>query len=855
MHVFRRPPGVRRRRSTRLIATLGAGLAVAATLSPGTFPANAVSGLTGTYTLAIIQVNYADATVHRFSLDQLNSARDEINTYFYKLSNHKLNVEVRVGTAELSDPSQTGAFYWDQCVADGSDPRSPCPPPLLQDAVTSAVSNGLDMSGVQGVVVLSPWRAGDFTIGPADITANGTAMTVQQSYDFEGCDPYPACPQQSTDPDPNFAPPGPSNVYWNGWAHEIGHQIEIQSGIRLYGNWNGHPGGYSSGYDLMDSGYPLGESVYGLSQPDIGDKAIFPGWLDASHVRTVGAPRSGNVTTTVHVTPMGEPPTTSTSDIRGVKLPVYRGVYLTVEARRSVGADGYGVSPGLFDQGIKLDSVQEEADPPEHPIDACDYLLPRGCVRSDSDSRWANCHAVTVPNLANSYPYCWPFELWHPGTTFTDAADNLSVAIGDYDPTTHTYPVTVTRGPNLRHPDVALNQWYSPPSNSAETTDIWVDSSCNGYGTYRYGQRADGTAIGNGDDPCANHPNRLYARVRNIGTAPAEHVVVSFDATDPLGVGIDGARGWRGINSANEAQFPELASIPPGGHVDVWVPWNPPVDISTLADPTDFAFHSCVRVHVTPVPGEIVTDNQDGVGEQENFQYFQGVVGSGGMHQSAATRLTVSGTVPLVNIDGKGVTAPRTYWLAAKSHLPPSGAYSFNGGVHAVTLAPGTTRQLPVKMSIPTSAPAGRIYDLDVDAWTLFRDTDPAISTNWPMPGPTHTEGGLIAGATLGLHTVQPTTLTLEATEDGTNRTDAKGFLLPYVEGQVITLDYVTDTGATATHFVKVDANGEFIDSIIKPPGHVATVRGIFTGTMANSSAVTEVTPTPVTMRVTARAN
>ena len=29
--------------------------------------------------------------------------------------------------------------------------------------------------------------------------------------------------------------------------------------------------------------------------------------------------------------------------------------------------------------------------------------------------------------------------------------------------------------------------WTSPPGDTWETTDIWVDSPVNGYGTYRYG--------------------------------------------------------------------------------------------------------------------------------------------------------------------------------------------------------------------------------------------------------------------------------------------------------------------------------------------------------------------------------
>ena len=53
-------------------------------------------------------------------------------------------------------------------------------------------------------------------------------------------------------------------------------------------------------------------------------------------------------------------------------------------------------------------------------------------------------------------------------------------------------------------PDVMISPWRSPPGNAWETTDIWVDSPVNGYGTYRYGTWAsnfgDTVPRGNGDD-------------------------------------------------------------------------------------------------------------------------------------------------------------------------------------------------------------------------------------------------------------------------------------------------------------------------------------------------------------------
>ena len=52
-------------------------------------------------------------------------------------------------------------------------------------------------------------------------------------------------------------------------------------------------------------------------------------------------------------------------------------------------------------------------------------------------------------------------------------------------------------------PDVGINSWLEPPGNTYETTDIWVDSPVNGYGTFRYPYWSDlmGNTVpsGNGD--------------------------------------------------------------------------------------------------------------------------------------------------------------------------------------------------------------------------------------------------------------------------------------------------------------------------------------------------------------------
>ncbi|HEY3482703.1 MAG TPA: hypothetical protein VGL02_27775, partial [Streptomyces sp.] len=197
------------------------------------FFASGAGARTGAYRLAILRVSYSDAATHLWTLAQYQSAATEIHDFYTRLSYGQLNMQVAVADVALR---QTQGFYWNACAQSGEQ-RNPCPPTLIEDATQAAAAGGFSFKGVDGILVVSSFCSGDFTNGPIDIARPGVNGRFQRSYDFECALPG------------SLNSPGGSGVAWNGWAHEIGHQIEIQSGIRLYGNWNGHPGGYSSGYD------------------------------------------------------------------------------------------------------------------------------------------------------------------------------------------------------------------------------------------------------------------------------------------------------------------------------------------------------------------------------------------------------------------------------------------------------------------------------------------------------------------------------------------------------------------------------------------------------------------------------
>ncbi len=833
--------GLRRPRRRLAVVGLAVGL-FASTVSIVHNPAPA-RARTGIFRLALIQVSTTDATVHRYTQAQLRDAADEIKQYFDWLSNGTLDVQVRVGKAELSHDRD---YYFGPCDPDsaGTETRHPCPPFLQQDAMQEAVDNGLSLDGVHGVGLLFPWADGDVTYGAFTPHVSGTSpdRDFLQSFLFEDCDPYPSCPQRFSTPTDT---PGPSHVYWNAWAHEFGHQLQQIDGIVLYGNWNGHAAGYGDGYDLMDSGYPDSESVYGLSAPDIGDKRIFPGWLPPSKIRTIPRPSSGMTTNDVTLSPITVASSTTTH-FQGIKIPIAPGVYETVEARRRTRADSLDVHPGIWDQGIHIQQVFENADPPVVTVDSCDTLVVSGgCIRDSSDPRTAMCPA-SARTAADSRPFCYPFPLWHPGNTYADTVNNVTIDVRSYDSTSNTYVVRVMRGVPAGIPDVSITPWLTAPLNTWETKDVWIDSSCNGFGVYQFGVGADGEPNGNGDQPCANHPNRLYARITNIGTADATDVVVSFDRANPLGVGIARATGWAGIRTVTFNDFSGLASIARGDHVDVWVPWNPVVPASAITDPTGFAFHSCVRVHARPVAGEVVYANQDGAGEQENFFYFQAQTSGGRAGGRDEGPIILRGKIFLRNIDTKkGTTKPRTFFFATHDNFPDGWEFSVYGGRRAITLAPGQVAQIPIKVVVPADAPTGRIFRLDVSAGTPVDLVNRAIPRNYFVSRVHHTYT-VVAGDVIAVHTVKPSKIDLQATQDGDGNISVTGTVIPGIKGTYITIDYIDSKGVVTSHLIQTDPSGAFTDDLKGGDDHEWTVRALWVGNMAFSSARTEIQPDQV---------
>jgi len=798
--------------------------------------------VTGTYKVEIVRVLYTDSpSGHTYTNAQMDQAIVEIHNFFSELSYGALDMQVSWKDVTLTN---NVAHYWTACPVSDDVNRYCLNDDLFRDAAEAASVAGADFTDVKAIVALSPCGTHDNYAnwtGGSDVGVNTSHVhrTMHKVSDTE-------CSVS----DPVLVNTQASGVWWGGWGHELGHTLQLE-GHDLFD----HPSGYASGYDLMDSCYPCGESVYSRSgSPVVSDpsRTSFPEWLPASKTLTIPRPTSGSAGGTYVLEPVSKSNPGSTVAYRGIKLPLGGDHYYMIDSRVRVGADTHNVVPGLYDEGIQIQDVVESRNPPVKNIWSCDTTVTGGCISTNTDPRIPDCHSAA--KAGDQPDYCWPFPLFHPGNTWHDTTNNITVHV--LDRVGDGYGVTVTRGVAPGHPDVFIYPWLTAPMNTYETVDIWVDSSCNGYEStvgaagLRYGRRPDGTVIGNGDDPCANHENRIYAHVRNGGDATAVNANVHFLVTDPPGVGVRDATGWVEVGSTT---IPTLA---PGASQDVFALWNPHVTL-TEAQIHDghFNFHTCVQIKIDGVAGEVILSNQDGDGEQENFDHFEAVrdpithdfhVPDRDFylfnHQMSHNQFT--GAPP----SHSGY--PRHFQLRIKSEMPPDWHYEVAAGETELVLAPEEVRKVLVKVQVPPGTPVAKTFFLRVTAFgqeemlnRMVRPTSPAYR---------HYGWHQVAGVVEAIQTVDPSTLTITAEYKcpdarptvavlpGSIR--VKGHLDPIHANTVVAIDYTPPGGgATTTHLVHTDSASNFEDALPASTSGEWLVRAIWQGDMDHSNSVSDV--------------
>lgn len=626
----------------------------------GDMQAASLSGtpITGPKTVVVLRVYFNDyANASNFTQAEVQGLFDRLDKLWRDTSYNKISIVHRVSTL-YQLPSDRSDYIDD--FADGDLSNGGKYQKVLDDAVANAPGT-VDFSGVDAVFVLMAETGNQFHRGQANkctlpIGAGGANRLV-------GCAIFSENPTEG------------DNLRWGRWAHEMGHAFQAGGPA--------HPSNYNNEFELMDSNYPGQTGVFEKL-----DNIAFPGWLPPAKYITINSANGGEERCIYaeEYDPALKP------NPQAIKASITGSLYYMISVRqRKFGDELNGdFANGIPDEGVLIERVSEGADP------------------------W-----VTVKGKGGNRN-----TLWQVGDKFDSGADGVVIDIlrqNASDP--NEYCIKVSYDKRAIQPDVMLAPWTSAPGNTWETTDIWVDSPVNGFGTFRYGSWSDlrgGTVPrGNGDDPAVGLTNRLYARVRNVGTQTATNIVVRFQITDPPGLGIAGSNGWADLGSVSSANFPALASLAPGATTDVYIEWTPnfPLTNEQIAE-GNFYFHTCVRVKIDPVAGETVVGNQDGDAEQENINYFQAVSDPGGPR-------VFDSFITLRNDD---LVNPKWFSLSYSSTLPAAWVLDVNGGDQGVMLNPNETRQIPIIIKPQGPATVGSIFGVDVRASyqkLLVSDLDP----------------------------------------------------------------------------------------------------------------------------------
>ncbi|MCE3608350.1 hypothetical protein LXA47_32810 [Massilia sp. P8910] len=656
-------------------------------------PAQAVV-VTGVKKVVVLRVYFQDySNTSRYTQAQVQGFFNNMNTLWGTNTSHgNISITAQANSALIQLPDNRSSYIDD--FPDGDLSNGTKFQKVIDDAIAN--SSGMDWTNVDAViVVMSETSLTQFHRGQGG-TCNARMGPGSSATPLVGCAIFSENPG-STDPQ-----------VWGRWSHELGHAFQTRGAI--------HPSNYNSSFEQMDANYPGQTGMFEQqSSTDFG-------WMPDSKYKTITA-ITGGATVALYAQeydPAGKP------NMQAIKAYLGSGgsAYYLISVRRRVLGDDLNASfpsAGIPDEGVLIERVVPGGD-----------------------------QEVTLQGKGGDRD-----KLWQEGDTFTNASDGIWIFVNkkfDAD----NYDITVRYADQASKADVGIKSWLAPPGNTYETTDLWIDSPVNGYGMFRYGSWSDllgGTVPqGNGDDPAIGQVNRIYARVRNFGAATAQNVVVHFDLTDPLGLGINGSNGFQTLGSVDQTAFPGLASIPAGGSVDVYIEWTPNVALTPaqIAAGT-FNFHSCMRVRIDHLANETIFGNQDGDGTQENIDYFQ----------APATGRGVGGGAPnttVIHLRNDSMVNKKYFNISYDRKLvPPGWEVSVNGGVFGMELAPNEVRAVPVKITPTSPMPAGSVAKVKVFASSfrlLSSDKDPKDK---------HPEFKQLGGVLVEGHAVHKTRIKCEA--------------------------------------------------------------------------------------------
>lgn len=743
------------------------------------------------YNVCVIPVDFSDNTAPADALDDFQSAwLQPMKDFFSQQSNEQFTLNayvvspvIRLGERRFYRPCALGS----SCRNLWSSTDNPISQAVAAGKIVAS-SAGIRPPGgtradvFQGFLFLTPRGVG--------MQLPGWAIAGQRPSAEIGTRTY-AMGHAPIDIDGDF-------IYddgeWGPAAHELGHMFGA-------GNYE-HPANYNNAWELMDSCYPCAIGIFGRAEKDLitgNYRTWFEGWLPPERFKQFVAPVGG----TEVIAPIEIDPDETTAPM-GLQVLTGANYSYFVETRRYIIPDHLNGPPRDTREGVLILKATPGAAQETEVQLAPPYT---------NMNRWTSTFV--------------------PGQTFTDAARDLTISIGPE--AGNGFTVTVAYGPGATSPvpDVGIIPWLTPPMNTWETVDIWVDSPCNGLERdapgdtrrLRYGRRADGTVIGNGDDPCVNENNLVYARIRNLGTANANNVVVHFQVTDPPGLGMRGPGGWAEFGTVTAAQFPELASIPPGSSVDVFATWRP----SVTFEPGTFRapYHACLRVICDNLPGELVTTNQDGDREQENVGWFE-------MRRPTLEAPYVQINEQLLLFNDKN--DEREYLIGYTSELPEDWQLQIGEDELSYLLMPSEPRQIPVKILAPPGTPIGQSFFINAAAYQIKEAFAPDGTFN-------EYQSKEVSGVLLAAQTVLDSNVVITSVETQEGPPPAAtvtGQLLAPLSGAILSLRFLGPGTSGSLEITETDANGNFTCTNTKVFPGKWSVRAMFAGTTERASAASE---------------
>jgi hypothetical protein len=649
--------------------------------------------VTGNKNIVVLRVYFHDYTdTSRYTQAQIQTFFGDINTLWGTHSSYgNFSITARVST--LFQLPGNRSDYIDTPPDPGGDLSSGGKfTKVLTDAIANSPS-GIDWTNVSAVmVVMAETNTANFHRG------QGTKCNLPMGPGSSNT-PLVGCAIFSENPGQTDA------QVWGRFAHELGHAFQRT----VF-----HPSNYNSSFEQMDANYPGQTGVFEKQS------AVDFSWMPDSKYLVV-QPSMGGVRTALwaeEYSPSGKP------NIQAIRayLTGQGSAYYLISVRRKVLGDDLNASfspAGIPDEGVLIERVTPGAT-----------------------------QEVTLQGNGGNRD-----KLWHAGDKFSSSADgifiNVNQKIDDDD-----YFVNVFYADQANKPDIGMASWEAPPGNTWETTDIWIDSPVNGYGVFRYGTWSDlmgGTVPkGNGDDPAIGQVNRIYARVRNYGTATASNVVVHFDVTNPIGLGITGSNGFQQLGTKTSADFPGLASIPPGGSTDVYIEWTPNATLTPqqIAEGT-FYFHTCVRVRMDHLPNETIFGNQDGNGQQENIFTFQAPAPGGGAPMTQQTK---------IHLRNDSLVESKYFYLSYdRSQVPDGWKVKINNGNPGIQLAANESVDIPVEVLPATAMAVGKVASVVITASSLH------LLVSDKNPNDKHPEFKTLGGVRVEGHAVAKATISCSA--------------------------------------------------------------------------------------------